>query len=128
MLSKKEAIQTYEAVGLQLMQLHEEDLRAYASKTGKLLLPNLDTSVPKRLHRHVRKSSGVENAIIPAMESVASELRQSRSERLRAVLDYRQALSTLMELAASKYGPSENIEAVARRLDESMDQLLGFSS
>lgn len=78
MQSKKEAVQTYQAIGLQLMQVHEEALRAHASKTGTLLLPNLDTSVPKRLHRHVRKSSDVSQALIPAMEAVASELRQSQ--------------------------------------------------
>lgn len=127
MQSKKEAVQTYQAIGLQLMQVHEEALRAHASKTGTLLLPNLDTSVPKRLHRHVRKSSDVSQALIPAMEAVASELRQSQWDPLRCVLDYRQALSTLMKLTASKYDRLK-VETVARQLDERMGQLLGFPS
>ena len=39
---------------------------------------------------------------------------------------YRQALSTLMELATSKYGDEDRVEAIGRQLDNRMPELLGL--
>lgn len=124
MHSKKDAIGIYQAVGIQLMKVHEDELRAMAEKTGKIYLPSVDSSVPKRLHRSVRKSKSIEEAIEPPMVTIASEIRAMNEQPLRSVMLYRQALSTLMELATSKYGNADRVEAVARQLDERMSTLL----
>ena len=126
MHSKREAITIYRTVGMQLMTVLEDDLRQAADETGMLLLPDIEPSVPKRLHQRVRRSKSVEDAIAPALEAEALGIRASESRRLRAVMLYRQALSTLMELATSKYGEKDRVAAIGRQLDSRMPELLGL--
>ena len=126
MHSKKEAIAIYQVAGAQLMKLHEDDLLRVAEETGTVYLPNIDFSVPKRLHRHVRRSTRLEDAIEPALAAEASGIRASEGRSLHAVMLYKQALSTLMELATSKYGDKDRVEAIGRQLDNRMPELLGL--
>ena len=124
MLSKKQAIAVYHAAGIQVMKVHEEELRALTEQTGNLLLFNMDDAVAKRLHKRVRLSHSLDDAITTTMEVFATELRSQGAEPMRAILDYRQALGTVMELASSKYGEPDKVEEVAREMDNRMLALL----
>ena len=105
MISKRQAVGVAIQVSTQVLQVHSEDLREYATLTGSMPLWILDASIAKRLQRWVKRASNVEEAILVGAQAFAKELRDSGYTPLQQVIHFRQALGTLMELSASKFGP-----------------------
>lgn len=126
MLTRRQAVAVAVHVSSQVLQVHGEDLKEYATVTGSFPMWMLNVSVAKKLHRWVKRSRTIDEAITQGMQVFAADLKDQGYVPLQQVIYYRQALGTLMELASAKFGSPQQVEEAATRADEEMVSWLGL--